>query len=141
MFLTSSCNLAICLFERYFSILFECRAEPTEDVFSSFLMIEYALAVFWSIVVWLMHFSALGGATLWLWLPVSCVMGLWVAACFCFGELSNCHVLLPGLGYFLPGMMLLFVSVAHVLYWWFSDSVKLTLNFYHSGKKWLFESR
>lgn len=66
MFLTSSCNLALCLFERYFSILFECRAEPTEDVFNSFLMIEDALTVFWSIVVRSMHFSALGGATLWL---------------------------------------------------------------------------
>lgn len=132
MFLTSSCNVAVCLFERYFSILFGCRAH--RGCFPQ-RMIEDALTVFWSIVVWSMHFSALGSVNLWLWLQVLCVMGLWVAACFCFGDLSNCNVLVPGLGCFLPGMMLPFVRVAHVLCWWFSTSVKLTLKFCHSEKK------
>lgn len=116
MFLTSSCNLAICLFERYFSILFKCRAGPTEAVFNSFLMTEDALTVFWSTLVRSTHFSALDGATLWLLLRVWCVLCLWVVVCFCLWDLSNCHAIVPGLGYFLPGMMLLFVNVAHVLY-------------------------
>lgn len=72
------------------------------------------MAVFGSIVVQSMHFSALGEATSWLQLQVLCVMALWVAACLCFGD-CNCKVLVPGLGYFLSGLVLLFVSVAHVL--------------------------
>lgn len=78
-------------------------------------MTEGALTVSWPIVVWSMHLFVPGGAALWLQLQVSCAMGLLEATCFCLWDLSNCSVLVPGLGYFLAGMMLLFVSVAHVL--------------------------
>lgn len=129
-------NLAICLF--FHPVWMQSRAHK-----GCFQLLSYdwgcsgCILVNCSLVNCIsLHFSA----TLWLQLQVLCVMGLWVAACLCFGD-CNCNVLVPGLGYFLPGMVLLVVSVAHVLCWWFSSSMKLTLKFCHSGKKWPFGSR